>query len=388
MSNKASSSAVTNNFALNLLDHEIGSHRSQNVVVSPASVAIALGMTLNGGRAETQDGIRAALGQNRGLSLRIINNSFASLLAALRDTGGEAELNIANALWTKDGLKIKPGFLQKNRDHFGALVEALDFAKPASLERMNGWVSENTRHKIPKIIDKIENPDDAVMFLMNAVYFKGDWKTEFDKLLTQGEAFYKTDGSEIEHALMHRNGDFAYLENDDFQAVNLPYGKGGRRFSMYVFLPKLRNASGLREFQRFMRKPAGNFTTLASSFHTNEGELFLPRFKVEYDTTLNDSLAAMGMADAFDDEKADFGGMVKTPPRRKISEVKHKTFIDVTETGTEAAAATSVGIVTVTSVREPVKPFVMRVDRPFYFFIRDNTNDTILFAGVIHDPSK
>lgn len=216
------------------------------------------------------------------------------------------------------------------------------------------------------------------MFLINAIYFKGKWMNEFDKSQTADQPFTLADGRQKQHPMMSQRGDYRYTENQQFQAVSLPYGKG--RTSLYVFLPKPN--SNLADFQKTLT--AENWQTWMKTFSKREGSIQLPRFKMEYEIQLKKSLSALGMGIAFDPLKADFSNLSETSTR--IDEVKHKTFVEVNEEGTEAAAVTSIGI-RATSAQMEVAPFSMTVDRPFFCAIRDNKTGEILFMGEIVNPA-
>ncbi|MEO0686091.1 MAG: serpin family protein, partial [Cyanobacteria bacterium J06649_11] len=229
--------------------------------------------------------------------------------------------------------------------------------------------------KISKIVDKIE--PDQVLFLLNAIYFKGSWTKEFDQEKTAKFPFYLSSGKEKEHPMMSQSGNYKYYENDKFQAVSLPYGENGR-VSFYVFLPK--QNSDINYFYQSLN--AANWDKWMSQFVKREGSIRLPRFKMDYQATLNDALSALGMEEAFTDS-ANFSEMGNN---LKISEVKHKTFLEVNEEGTEAAATTSVGV-QLTSAKPPSQqPFEMIVNRPFFCAIRDNQTRSILFMGSIVEP--
>lgn len=344
-----------------------------NLMVSPTSVAIALTMTYNGASGTTQQAMADAL-ELEGMSLEEINQANAALELALENADPEVQLAIANSLWSREGVSFNPDFLQRNRDFYSAEVASLDFTNPNAIATINNWVSRNTQEKIPEIIREI-NPN-AVLFLINATYFKGNWTTPFNAELTSDRPFTLLDGSQKQHPTMTQSGRYAYLENDQFQAISLPYGES-KRLSMYVFLP--RESSDLNAFQQSLT--ADNWETWMSQFGRQEGAISLPRFKLEYTTQLNDVLEALGMAVAFDADQADFSGM--SDGALSISQVQHKTFIEVNEEGTEAAAVTSVEIQTLSA---PVAPFQMSVDRPFFYAIRDNQTGTILFMGTVVEP--
>ncbi len=362
-------------FSFKLFSEVLKQDGKKNVFVSPSSVAIALSMVYNGAKGETQQAIAKAL-EMQGMSLSEINQANASLKTSLESSDPKVQLTIANSLWVRKGVDFKPEFIQRNQTFYAAEVESLDFADPSAPGQINGWVKKNTQGKISEIVDRID--PEQVMFLINAIYFKGKWMTEFDKGQTTDRPFTLANGLQKQHPLMSQKGDYRYYENQQFQAVSLPYGKG--RTSLYVFLPK--QNSSLSEFQKTLT--AANWQTWMKTFGKREGAIQLPRFKMDYEIELKKSLSALGMGIAFNPAKADFSNLSTTATR--IDEVKHKTFVEVNEEGTEAAAVTSIGI-RATSAQVTVAPFSMTVDRPFFCAIRDNKTGEILFMGSINDPT-
>jgi serpin B len=238
-------------------------------------------------------------------------------------------------------------------------------------------VEQQTRGKIQ---DLIEPPidSDTVLFLLNAIYFQGDWSKPFDAKRTRDVPFHLQDGSSKEHPVMFQEGEFPYLDGDGFQAVGLPYGKNGR-ISMYIFLPD--PGETLQSF--YGKLSHAQWDSWMASFEDTEGAVGVPRFKFAYEASLNEVLKKLGMEIAFDDRAADFSSMRPIPPRLYIGEVKHKAFVEVNEKGTEAAAATSVEI---KDESAPMDWFSMTVDRPFFFSIIDNKTGSILFMGSVTDP--
>lgn len=346
---------------------------TQNIFVSPSSVAIALAMTYNGASGSTQQAMAQTL-ELQGMSLEQINSDYAGLKKILENPDPKVQLTIANSLWANKNATFQADFLRRNRDYYAAKVTNLDFNDAAALSIINSWVQENTRGKINKIVEKVS--PEQMLFLVNAIYFKGSWKKEFDKNQTREQPFYLANGGKKQHPIMSQSGSYKYLENEQFQAVSLPYGEDGK-LSFYVFLP--RSNSSLESFYQNLN--AANWDKWMSEFRSQEGFLGLPKFKIDYSITLNDTLQALGMREAFSNQ-ANFSAMGKN---LKISEVKHKTFVEVNEEGTEAAAATSIGIELV-SAFESQKPFRMVVDRPFFCAIRDNQTGSILFMGSIVEP--
>lgn len=391
-----------NQFAFNLLRETLKVDAGKNVFISPASVSIALAMTMNGARGETLRAMAQALGlPTEPHALQSINAAYARLLKRLVEgepkplkqphcCGGEAQcpgpaseetavkLLIANSLWARLGVKFKDEFLASNKQHFGAEVTSLDFADPAAPKIINSWCNKNTNGKIPEILDKVG--DDAILYLINAIWFYGPWTYKFDPKQTKDEDFTLSDSSTKKHPLMQQEGEYRYFRGQKFQAVSLPYGED-QRFSMYILLPD--KDSNLSELESNLT--ADNWSNWQAQFGSTPGEVRIPRFKLEYSVSLNDILKSLGMSAAFDSSRADFSGLIAPPDRAYISNVKHKTFVEVTEKGTEAAAVTSVEV-GLESCRMPQEPFAITVDRPFACVIQDNNTGTVLFLGSIVDP--
>jgi serine protease inhibitor len=351
---------------------------TDNVFVSPASVALALSMADNGANGTTRSAIDQAL-QLNGLSLAALNRSNLALKTVLETADPDVQLNIANSLWARKGMTFNPDFLKRNQDFYQAEVATLDFTQPESAGRINSWVKAKTQGKIPQIVDRLK-PDD-VMYLINAVYFKGGWSVPFAKSATQPHPFTRADGKTKSVSMMSRRDRFSYYATPEFQAVSLPYGKG--RWSMYLFLPS--ENSNLAALTKTLT--ATNWQTWMQRFQMKNGLVKLPKFKSEYEVELKSALTALGMGVAFDSAKADFTNLwpAGPAPSSLIDHVQHKTFVEVNESGTEAAAVTSIGVVA-TSAQIPTQPFEMVLDRPFFCAIRDNETGTILFMGQIQNP--
>ncbi|AFY44740.1 serpin family protein [Nostoc sp. PCC 7107] len=365
---------ANNKFGFKLFSEILTAESSEkNIFISPSSLAIALAMTYNGASGSTQKAMAKTL-ELQGMSLAEINSNYANLKSLLENPDANVQLNIANSLWVNQDVTLRPDFLQRNQEFYQAKIANLDFKSASALSSINNWVNDNTRGKISKIVDKIE-PNQA-LFLINAIYFKGQWSEKFDKNQTTEHPFYSASGQKKPHMMMSQTGEYQYYENEQFQAVSLPYGKD-KKVSFYIFLPK--QNSNVKTFYQNLN--AENWEKWLTQFKSQDGFIRLPKFKTDYEVTLNDALKALGMQEAFS-KQANFSEMGKD---LAISQVKHKTFVEVNEEGTEAAAATSVGIVT-TSLREKPEPFRMIVDRPFFCAIRDNQTGSILFMGSILEP--
>lgn len=365
---------ANNKFGFKLFSEVLKQENSEkNVFVSPSSVAIALAMTYNGASGSTQKAMAKTL-ELQGMNLSEINSSYADLKRLLENPDVNVQLTIANSLWADKNASLQPDFLKRNQEFYKAQVTNLNFQDASAPNIINTWVKDNTKGKINQIVDKID--PDQMLFLINAIYFKGKWSNEFNKSKTASFPFYLASGSQKNHPMMSQDGDYRYQENGQFQAVSLPYGKDGK-VSLYIFLPK--QNSNLQALYQNLN--AENWEKWMNQFRRREGSIRLPRFKTDYDVTLNDSLKALGMEEAFS-KQANFSGIGKN---LAISQVKHKTFVEVNEEGTEAAAATSVGIVATSATQKP-EPFKMIVDRPFFCAIRDNQTGSILFMGSIMEP--
>ena len=363
-------------FGFNLFNDIRKTEQNKNIFISPFSVSVALAMTLNGASGETEQAMTDTL-HLQGLDPEPINTGYAGLRYALQTSDPKVTLAIANSLWARQDVPFKQDFLQRNTQFFGAEVSTLDFTDPNTLKTINQWVNTNTNGKITEILDEIK--PDAVLFLINAIYFKGSWQTEFDPSHTYDGTFYLATGDEKQVPMMTRTGDYSYYENHEakFQAISLPYGDG--RMSMYIFLPY--RESDLDTFLEGLNTE--NWENWVSQFHEQEIFLSMPKFKLEYEKTLNNPLQSLGMGIAFAPGLADFSRMADLEVLGQnlyIGEVLHKAVVEVNEEGTEAAAVTKVEM----KLESALLEFI--VDRPFFFAIRDNETKTVLFMGTVVDP--
>ncbi len=360
-----------NKFGLKLFRKIVETEQDKNIFISPLSVSMALGMTYNGADSTTLEAMHETL-EYGDLTIQEINESYQSLIELLTELDPKVIFDIANSIWYREGFPVENDFLTTNQTYFDAIVEALDFNRSDAADIINAWVNENTNGKIKEIVNDPINPL-TVMFLINAIYFKGTWTYEFDEENTSDDIFYLPDGSEKECKMMSHQCDHNYFENEQFQAIDLPYGDAG--FSMTILLPKPEvNIDSL-----IAQMNNETWNSWLGSFSEQEVNFYLPKFKLEYEISLNGILSALGMSIAFDPNRADFT-KINSDGSLYISEVKHKTFVKVNEEGTEAAAVTSVEI-RLTSVG-----ITMYINRPFVFAIRENHSGTILFIGKITQP--
>lgn len=361
--------------------YKLLANSQENMMISPVSIGMALDMTYNGAKGETREAMAAAL-KIQGIDIKTLNQNNQALLYLLSTADSKVTLDIANSLWLRDGFELNQDFSDRVETHYLATLQTQDFSDPKAAAVINNWVDENTRGMIEEIVTPPIDPA-AVMFLINAMSFKGEWTSPFDKELTSEQDFKTGAGQTVKVPMMFQSGAFDYLKAANFQAVRLPYGEADR-MAMYLFLPN--EDANLAQFQEQLNQ--ANWKSWLTLFKNGEGSVMLPRFTMEYEQSLNSVLTDLGMGIAFEAGKADFSDMtaVETSDHELyISEVKHKTYIQVDEVGTEAAAATSVEI-GLTSM--PVNDFELKFDRPFFYAIQDKETGAILFMGSVGDPSQ
>jgi len=349
-----------------------------NLFFSPYSISTALAMTYAGARGNTEKQMAQVL--HFTLPQDQLHPAFASMEAALKaiQEKGEIELRVANALWPQKDYVFLKEFLELTKKYYGSAITPLDYktAHEAARRTINAWVEEKTNDKIKDLIQ--EGVLDALtrLVLTNAIYFKGNWATQFDKNRTEDAPFHLLSGKSVETPLMHQKQTCGYAEFEGLQVLELPYV--GDALSMVVLLPK--EVDGLAELEH--RLTVENLEKWTNQLRKQEVSIFLPKFSMTSQFQLGKTLASMGMPDAFN-MSADFSGMDGTK-NLFISAVIHKAFVAVDEEGTEAAAATGVVI----SLKAAPRPApVFRADHPFVFIIRDNVSGSILFFGRVVDPT-
>jgi len=364
----------SNQFGFRLLKAVNESEAGGDVFISPFSVSMALGMVLNGANGSTGEAVQSTLGFSS-MTREEINKIYFALIHLLRNLDPRVQFDIANSIWHRLGFTVETEFLETNKKYFEAIVTGLNFGAPDAAKTINEWVDVSTKGKIREIVpDPIA--DEVMMYLINAIYFKGTWMYQFDKTRTMDAPFYRSDGVIRTTQMMHMRGTLVYVETPSYQVIELPYGDS--LFSMIVVLPKPGHS-----IDAFVEKLTDDsWGTLKDGLDPQLVTLYLPKFTLEYEKGLVEVLTALGMGVAFDGELADFTGINRNG-ELYISDVKHKTFVQVDEEGTEAAAVTSVEI-RVTSLPAEV---VMRVDRPFFFVITERHSGTLLFMGKVMEPS-
>ncbi len=360
------------NFSFNIFSKIVNSEPGKNILVSPLSISMALGMTINGADGTTYDAMKNTLGLSSFTQVEA-NESFQSLILLLTSIDSKVTMSIANSIWYSNQYNFKTDFIETNKKYFNAVVSPLNFNDIASVSIINNWVKNATKDKIDKIIDQI--PPETIMYLINAVYLKGSWKIKFDPNKTRDDFFTTSSGKQVPIKMMEQELNLPVLLNSTFTMADLPYGNGD--YSMTLLLPN--SGKTISEVATYLTTE--NFNSAVKQLVIDKKRIFLPKFMMEYKLKLNDVLKAMGMDIAFDPFKANFKKLYEGIGNAYISSVDHKTYIDVNEEGTEAAAVTNVSV-GVTSMPNNI----IRFDRPFIFIIREKNSGAIIFIGTLCDP--
>jgi len=361
-----------NSFAFDIFKKVAGSSQeSQNLIISPLSISYALSMTLNGAKGTTRDAMLNALRSN-GLTPEIINNSYKSLSEALLSVDSRVIISVANSVWTENNFVVKKPFTDILTAYYSAESKSFDIADTQVPKQINTWIESKTNGLIKNMVDKLD--ESTVMLLINAIYFKGKWNSQFDKANTVQKSFNKPGGAIVDVPMMKQKSEYKVFTGEGFVLAEFPYGQGN--FVMDVILPD--ENIGLNSMIQSITDKS--FAGWLNAMYKREIDLSFPRFKYGYKLQLKDILADMGMGIAFTDN-ADFSNISDIAVM--ISEVLHQAFIETNEEGTEAAAATIVGIMT-TSM--PPAPLILNLDHPFLYIIRETSTNTILFMGKVADP--
>lgn len=358
-------------FGLNLLRNVANKENEPNLMVSPLSASMALGMTLNGAAGKTFDDMRATLGFGA-MSMEQVNAAYRGLIAQLHARDPNIEFNLANSVWYDHQFTAKQTFIDALQQNFDAEVAALDFTKSDAPTRINSWAERETKGRINKLIEQIQ--PDEVMFLINATYFKASWSAQFDPRRTHAAAFNKLGGGTVSVPMMLRDGMYRYVIKDGIMAIELPYADSA--FSMVLVAATEGNSLAPVN----ARLTTDGWNNLIGQMRMDRVLLTLPKFTMKYNTRLDPALKAMGMSIAFDKKNADLSGIAG--PGLYLTRVQQNTFLTVDETGSEAAAATTVGVGVVSM------PPSLTFNRPFVFAIRERSSGTLLFIGRVGDPSR
>ena len=365
----------SNDFGIDLF-RKVAESDAQNLMLSPLSASTALTMLLNGCGGDTYAQLQQTLQYPEDMTINDINEAYKSLVDQLLKADPKVAFTLANAIFYRTGFAVKPPFLATMSNDYKATVEGLDFEAPSALTTINKWASDNTAGKIPEVLKEISG--DAVMFIMNALYFKGDWSYQFDKSGTQDRPFYTDGGTTLNVSTMSSEVGAKVVYGNNYKAVEMPYGR--TNFTMDIIVPD----ETLGSFYALLT--AQEWSSITSGFDQADdfGKLIviMPKFKFSYEKYLNDQLKSMGMVDAFMPYQADLSGI--SDMQIFVSFVKQNTFVEVDEEGTEAAAVTTIGI-ELTSM--PPQPTEFVIDKPFIFAIRERTTNTLLFIGQVLNPS-
>ena len=363
---------ASNEFAFSLFKEVIDEEEDTNILISPLSVSYALGMTYNGAREQTKTDMGTTLGYGS-LTDQEINESYRKMTTSLTTLDPLVIFEIANSIWIRNGFPAEQNFIDLNQEYFDAEVANLDFSDENSADIINAWVSDKTHEKIESIVDPPISPT-TVMILINAIYFNGTWTYEFDPDNTFEDAFTTSHNQVVQTDFMSESAEYSCMINDVFSAVDLPYGN--QDYSMTLFKP--RRGKTLDNFLTIFTRE--NFNSWMSSFEIDSISLKLPKFKFGYGIKLNDALSALGMGIIFTPGLANFNG-IAAGWQLFISKVLHKTFIQVDEEGTEAAAVTAVFV---ELSANPEMPYSF--NEPFVFVIHEKSTDAILFIGKVINP--
>lgn len=347
-----------------------------NVMVSPASVYIALAMALNGADTQTRDDMLDTLAAYN-LSVEDINTNVRDWITLLTRDEAKTEVAIANSIWYREGFTPDRDFLQSNADYIGAAARSLDFSDSGAVQTINNWIKEATRDTIDEIVERIDA--DVMMYLINALYFKSDWQTQFAAEDTVKGIFNAPSGS-VNVDYMNRQDQMEYFKSEFAQGVILPYTDD--RFAFVALLPD----AEITPTQLIARMSENSFTEILGASSGLDIDLYLPKFEASYEASLKNDLSVLGMEIAFDPSRADFSLMQENRSRDLyISEVKHKTYIKVDEKGTEAAAVTSIEM---RATGMPAAGYELRFDRPFIYALIDVESGLPLFLGIMENPQS
>jgi serine protease inhibitor len=364
-----------NDFAFNLFKPLLSETKaSENIMISPFSVSSALTMTLNGAAGDTYEAMLKTLCLN-GKTLQEINETYLKLMTDMVPVDDRVVMDIANSVWVEKNFTAKEPFMTSLDTYFKAESKSFDNLDPNAVTRINSWIEDKTHDKIKDMLSSIGSG--TVMFLINAVYFNGKWKYQFDKDETGNKPFYLSSGTLENVPTMYNETNLDVLKTENATIIDLPYGQGN--YTMVVVLPD----EGVTPGEVFSAIDAEKWKDLISRLkgNTKEVHLSLPKFEYKYKRLLNEDLKTLGMGVAFDDQLADFSNI--SDAQLFISMVLHQTYIKTDEEGTEAAAATIVGI-DITSTGP--NWWTIDINRPFLYFIREISTGTIVFMGKVEDP--
>lgn len=363
---------AANDFSFRMLQMLRESEGDRSFFVSPLSISTAFGMALNGTEGDTYEQMRDFFGFD-GMTNEEINAAFRDLIELLTTLDPKVVMNIANSVWIREGYPVLPPFLESNRKYFNAEVQELDFGRPDAADKINSWIEEKTRGLIDKMIEEIGA--DVIMYLINAIYFKGDWTVQFDPKETRDDSFYLPSGGTINVPMMRARQNFRYYQDNDWTALDMWYGKEG--FSFTALIPTGNGTLG----ELTPKLTMNQFEAITNNLIQDTINVFIPKFELDFEIeNFPEKLKDMGLTLPFDQGRADFS-RITNEDQLFISNVLHRAVIKLDEEGSEAAAVTVIEI-SRTSAGGEQTYISVRLDRPFLFFIRENNSNTILFMGA------
>ena len=368
-------------FGFKLLDELRKTDQDNNTLLSPYSLSVALAMTRNGAGGATERAIIDAL-QLQELDPASINANYIYLQRALQVPDSKVTLEIANALWAADNIEFDPGFLDRNNQFLDTEIATLDFTEPTNVSTINDSINANTNGAIPSVVDAIDPR--TIACLISGIYFKGSWQEEFDTSRTLDEPFTLANGSKKQIQMMRRTDGYPYYAGDQFRALSLPYENG--QMGMYIFLPN--PGTDLNTF--LDRLNIEDWEAWMSRFSAREVSIVMPKFKLQYSAELRTALEQLAMGIAFDEDRADFRRMTTSSVPVFISYLTHRAVVEVNEEGTEASTGSFIFFdepVPTTAAESVPPPIPFIVNRPFFLAIRDNQTGTVLFMGIVMDPT-
>ena len=366
-----------NCFAFTIFKEVSASAQNPNPFFSPLSLNLALGMLYNGASGDTRDEMAEVLGM-AGFTEVEINEYYQKMSQALLNIDPLTDISIANSIWYRDGFPVKQPFIDVNQNFFDAVVKALDFDRPDAVDIINKWCADKTKDRIKEIIEK-PIPDLIVMYLMNALYFKSKWQFEFNKAHTKQDDFISAGSQKKKVNMMEQTTTLPYYAGQRLQCVEIPYGN--EAFSMVVILPD--NDMDIEGLIAYLDNTA--WQDIVDNLKQLNIWLKLPRFKVECDLILNDPVKNVGMERIFDEFRADFSNI--SDLQLYVSGIKQKTFVEVNEEGTEAAAVTAIGVGATSIGSGAVGAIQFFANRPFLYLIKEKSTGAILFIGRMDEPS-
>ncbi|MDR3297564.1 MAG: serpin family protein [Prevotellaceae bacterium] len=365
---------LDNRFALAMF-RNVSAAVGSNTFFSPLSLNMALGMLYNGTSGDTRTELAQVMGF-ADFSEAEINEYYQLMSDALLSVDPLTELGIANSIWYRTGFDVKPPFVSINQQYFSAEVQSLDFASPDAASIINGWCADKTKDKIKEIIES-PIPNDVVMYLINALYFKSKWQYTFDKSESREADFSKANGSAVSATFMHHTATLPYYADEHVQCVEMPYGN--QAFSMVALLPP--DGTSIEQLVEYL--DSETWLGITQGLHEREVSVAFPRFKVECEIALNKPVQQAGILQIFNE-----GGLLNLSdnPYVVVSNIKQKTFVEVNEEGTEAAAVTAIGMEMTSAGPSSPTPFI--ANRPFLYLIREKSTGVILFVGRMDEPKE